>query len=124
MRHKHSQGGTAVIGKPKANRQQPRVERVPVVVVLHRDGFVQVYGPRDEISVKIVAMLDVAPEGEILAEQYAELALPRRLRPVFVPDNLLAIGSLKDCRTPEQEADRQTELHLVRGFAGERNQRE
>ncbi len=107
-------GGTAVIGKPKANQPPPRVERVPVVVAVHPNGFIQVFGPREKLDVRIVNLLAVEPRDEALAEHYAELSLPRRHRAVFLPGGLVAMGNMNDCRTPEQEADRRHDLYIIR----------
>jgi hypothetical protein len=111
-----------VVGRPKQRTAKPRVERVPVVIVLHPDGAVQVYGPRDRLDVQVVNMMDVRPEGEVLAERFAELSLPHRHRAVFLPGGLVAMGSTRDCRTPEQEQERLADLALVRAVMQEARQ--
>jgi hypothetical protein len=97
----------------KASTRRPRVQRVPVLVVLHPDGWIEVYG--DDLDVCIMTKLDGGdiPAVEVMAEQYMDLDLPRRFRPLYFPVKLRATGQCER-RTPAAELQRLRELRLVR----------
>jgi len=90
----------------------------PVVVLLHWDGWVEVYG---HVDARIINVPDVPPAadqlfnpaGEILAEQYVEAELPSRHRKVFMP-GLCAAGSLIETLRPRDIARRQAMVKLLR----------
>ena len=70
----------------QSNQKTPN--RESVLVVIHGDGFVEVFGERT-VDVKI-ARIPHCPGDETLAEDTAELMLPHRFRPVFWPSKLKA----------------------------------
>ena len=104
---------TAIIATATDRPRRPRVRRVPVLVVLHPDGWVEIYG--ENLDVCVVTKLDGGdiPAAEVLAEQYLDLDIPRRFRPLYFPVNLRATGQC-ETRTPEGELRRLRELRFVR----------
>ncbi|HLA86229.1 MAG TPA: hypothetical protein VJL29_15685 [Thermoguttaceae bacterium] len=105
-------------GEPEPAR---RPEAVPVVVELHSDGFVQVFGPR-HVRPVIVDRFDDSGPPEIqadmatLADLYHELELPRLHRLFYWPVHVLAVGMVRR-RTPEGERRRQESLSMIRECA-------
>ena len=72
-----------------------RPKRQAVVVVAHVDGFVEIFANQN-IDVRIVRIpVAHTRAGEILAEQCAELMLPRRYRDLWRRDHLRAVGTAK-----------------------------
>ena len=89
-----------------------RQPRQPVLVVIHSNGFVQVYGDKSLVDVHIGIIPSMtSDEGQILAEQYFELEIPKRHRDVFWPVNLLDTHQVRT-RTPADIAQRETGLAL------------
>lgn len=75
----------------------------PVVVLLHWDGWVEVFG---HVDARILNVPDVPPAadqfynpaGEILAEQYVETQLPVRHRKAFMPGLRTAVSQIETLR--------------------------
>src|SRR5690242_11919628 len=63
-------------------------QRFPVAILLHADGFAQVFAPRDHVDVQfsiVPAVQDVA--NEALALELAERQLPKKFREVITAPN-------------------------------------
>ena len=75
-----------------------RKPRSKVLIILHNDGFVEVFG-RDDIDVRIVNMPAIHPAGEAFAEEYLDLILPRPYKEVHWPGMVRAVGKV-DTVTP------------------------
>lgn len=59
--------------------------REAILVVLHADGWAEVYG-EPHVDVHIAVMPHTTtPEGELAAEEYLDTTLPRRYRDVYWP---------------------------------------
>jgi len=83
--------------------------RHKVLVVLHADGTVEAFADREHIDVKTVVMPH-APGGEILAEEYMELMLPRVYREIYFPLNRRAVDSVRTVlpsQIVQQQLDKQ-----------------
>jgi hypothetical protein len=100
------------------------VSTTPVLVAIHSDGYIEVFGERD-IDVRIVNVPAVGSvRGEILAEEFIELNLPPRHRAVYAPGMIRAAKCGRKV-TPQEIADVRTSLQLLRvmepsNFAGAR----
>ena len=102
---------------PKLNNQtrfyQKLRHREHVLVVLHADGFVEVFTER-HVDVHIAIMPYMSnPEGEILAEEYFEHCLPQRHRDLYWPNRRRAVEQVR-CITPQDHADRQWQQQMLR----------
>lgn len=91
------------------------VLRQPVLVVLHSDGWVEVYGS-PEVDVQMVVKPHCrTAEGGVLAEQYIEQQVPYRHCRLYCPSGptLRAVGL---CRreTPEQLIDAERARQILR----------
>ena len=83
--------------------------RHKVLLVLHADGFIEAYADRDHVDVRTVVMPHV-PGGEILAEEYMELTLPRVYRDIFFPLNRRAVDNVRKLapsQIVQQQLDRE-----------------
>jgi hypothetical protein len=90
--------------------------RKSVLVLLHPDGFVEVYSDKTSVDARILCVPQMSsPAGEILAEQYVETMLTNRYRDVFYPGNRIALGNYTTI-TPELIAKRNDEIRLARMF--------
>jgi len=95
---------TAPLNSTRRERQRP--PRTQVLVVLHSDGYVQLFAP-EQIDAHIAVMPSMnRPEGERLAEDYLAITLPRRFRQVYLPGNIRATGLVETIR-PSDIAHRQ-----------------
>ena len=83
------------------------------LVLLHGDGYVEVYGDRKALDVHVSLMLDGSDETAIAREEYMELTLPRRFQELFWPNKLIRFANLQR-RTAEQELDRLVTLDILR----------
>jgi hypothetical protein len=95
-------------------RRAPR-HRIPVLLVLNSDGYVECYG-EPGLTVHVVHRLDVHSDDEILADDFLTASLPPRFRGLYFPINLRATG-LCGNRTASDEAERRFRLELVRELA-------
>jgi len=110
-------GGSAVLSAPGAPHPAPRSERVLVLIVVHADGYVQVFGERDKVNVHVANALRIEPHEEILAEAFLDCTLPARYRALHLPRNLLAVAHVGDCRTAEAEQRRRWAVDFARACA-------
>ena len=78
-----------------------------VLIVLHPDGFLEVYG--DPVSVRIENVMSVAPEDERWAIELLENSRPWLWKR---PLKFIAYGNANDSRTLLGELKRQQELEL------------
>ena len=95
-------------------RAKPKLKRVGVLVVLHPDGFVEVFGDH-EVRVHTVDALAVHAEEEALADLYLNESLPTWARQLHWPGKLRACGQCKQI-SAEDELRRRHDLHMVRGL--------
>lgn len=96
---------------PGCNSPTPKAARVPVLVVLHSDGYVEVFG--EHLDVHLVQALAAEQPEEVLADEYLDATLPRRFRDLHYPYNLVAAACCER-RTAEDELYRRLALELVR----------
>jgi hypothetical protein len=89
--------------------------RQKCLVVLHADGWVEVYGERS-LSVKIVQRIAVsAAEDADTADQLIDLALPRGWRNLYWPMKLRAAQGV-DRVTAQRKLDALMDLEILRAI--------
>lgn len=87
----------------------------PVLVLLHGDGFVEVYGERN-LRVKIMRVPFTASKaGERLADQVVDQLLPAELRELHFPGKLRAASDNRPLLASEL-VDGQQYLQLLQGL--------
>jgi hypothetical protein len=92
-------------------------EREKILVLLYSDGFVEVYGEK-HIDARIVNVpVASTPAGEILAEEYVELTIPRCYRDIYFPTAKRATELLRPIK-PSDIAFRKWSVELVRQIQG------
>lgn len=93
----------------------PRKSRTPVLVVVHADGYIGIYGRSDEVSVVVRYAPDVetSSRGEIFAEDYIESTLSQTHRDVYYPGSLLTTGQVRSI-LPSEIVRRNDELSISR----------
>ena len=90
--------------------------RTAVIVVLHADGFVEVFSDKQVIDARIICVPAMStPTGEVVAEEYVESILPQRYRDFYYPGNRIAAENWKRI-TPTIIAKRNDELSLLRAL--------
>lgn len=90
----------------------PSGQRVKVLVVLHDDGFVEVFG-RDDVDVKVVNLPSLPVRGEAKAEEWLDLTLPKPYKDVHWPGMSRATGFVQKV-TAFDLAHQQRTLDLIR----------
>ena len=80
-----------------------RPRRHRALVILHSDGWVEVYGRRRFLQVTVANKLHT--EEETLAEEYLDMTLPKGVRQLYAPIRLLAAGQV-DRMTAREELER------------------
>ena len=94
----------------RAVEEQVLSQKKPqVLILLHPDGFLEVYG--DPVSVRIENLLSVAPEDERWAIELLENTRPWLWKR---PLKFIAYGNANDCRTLLGELKRLQELELCK----------
>ena len=97
-----------VTAKPK------RKARTPVLVVLHSDGWVEVFGIRKRINVKVVQRLHITDSSSAIdATIYTDILAGKIHSRVHWPKCLVATGQVERI-TAEQEYERLMDLWLLR----------
>ena len=92
-------------------------EREKILVLLYHDGFVEVYGDK-HIDCRIVNVpVTGLAAGEILAEQFVELTIPRCYRDIYFPTAKRATELLRPARSSDI-AYRKWSVELVRQIQG------
>jgi hypothetical protein len=95
---------------PIISRPKPREK---VLVCLHADGFIEVYG-EPHVDVRIVNVpYSTTPEGAIAGEEFVELTIPRCYREIYFPGMKRATELLRPT-TPEDIAYRKWSVELLR----------
>lgn len=92
-------------GRPK------RTPRAPALLVLHGDGYVELYG--DGLDVLVVHALTVEPFEEATADEILTDSLPLRFRELHYPAKLL-VAAQSERRTPAEELSRRAAVEFVR----------
>ncbi len=88
--------------------------RVPVLIVTHSDGWVEVYGSREDIDALIVQRLTVNHQQDTqLADDYMTLTIPERYLASWNAPGLRAMGQC-EVVTASGELQRLTELGFLR----------
>lgn len=88
-------------------------DSTPVLVVIHSDGYVELYGPRS-IDARIAILPDMnSAKGEILAEEYLDLNLPERHRRLHAP-GMIRTAKLGRKITAHEIANTVGDLALMR----------
>jgi hypothetical protein len=91
-------------------------ERHPVLITIHADGFVEVFGDRNKVTAHTVVVPKMqSSAGESLAEEYIEAVLPRRYRDIYFPGNLLGRDMVTTI-TPGMISNRRWDLAVARGL--------
>ena len=102
---------------PKLNQSptsyHTRPKREAVLIVVHSDGWIQVFAEK-HVDVRIEMLPhSVTPEAEILAEDYLGSSLPKRYRDVYWP-GLQRAADLFRPVLPSDIAQRNWELDLLK----------
>ena len=108
---RRTQPQAAPQAQPAADRPARR-EREKVLVVLHADGYVEVFAGR-HVDVRIAQLLDVHLDDEPLAEEYLEVSVPACYRDLYWPSRLRAMGMVERI-SPQQELDAQRAVAAIR----------
>jgi len=118
QRRKSRLGGTAVFRPAGGKRVGARAaKRSNVLIVLHSDGYAEVYAaPRDAVKVRVVNLLATDRAEEVLAEKYLDIQLGPHWSEIRVPGNLVATGSVGECRSVAAEVDRVRGVGIIRGL--------
>lgn len=99
-------------GSDVAAALRDRFPHSPVVVELHADGFVAVYGETDpqSVSVKVVNRVKTnSNHADRLAEDLVGITLRGKHRAVYFPGNVIATGQV-EAKDPDQIAERMTSV--------------
>ncbi|NOY41266.1 MAG: hypothetical protein GXP26_05460 [Planctomycetes bacterium] len=75
------------------NIAKNRPSRQAVLILSHGDGHIEIFGEKN-IDIYL-ARIPHCPGSEALAEDVAELAIPRRYRDLYRADRLRATGSTR-----------------------------
>jgi hypothetical protein len=89
---------------------------VHVLVVVHPDGYLEVFGNRQRVRARVVNALDVLPGTELVAEECLDAQLPAPYRRLHLPGCLVATGSARNCRSVADELDRLGDLRLLQAL--------
>lgn len=116
---KNKRGKKVVLRTVGAPEPKRRPATVPIIIELHADGWVEVYGPEQVRPIIINRFDDESPPAvsadmATLADFYHELELPRSHRPWYWPVYVLATGMVRR-RTPEGDRRRRENLELIHG---------
>jgi hypothetical protein len=109
---------------PPAPARPPRPPRSKVLVVLHPDGWIEVYGD-DHVDARVVQRLDIGdetPATATLLDEYIIGAVPRCYRSLYFANKLRATGTVEKV-TPEQQLDTIYKLSMLRGLRAMREGR-
>ncbi|MEM1228070.1 MAG: hypothetical protein AAGJ40_20460 [Planctomycetota bacterium] len=74
-----------------------RRPREPVLVVLHHDGFVEVYANNANVTIVVEPHME-SQQGERLARDYLAATLPRLFRSLYWPGKRVATGMVERVR--------------------------
>lgn len=90
-------------------------QRQPVLVLVHSDHFVEVFGPRN-IDVKVLDFPKVNTDSAvILAAQYIDLTIPMNYREIYWPDCRRAMH-MPRVVTPSSIVATQRDIDLLRAI--------
>ena len=109
----YGQAKTTVV-LPSADRLR-RPRPVPVLIVVHPDQFIEVYGP-DGVRPVVVNRLDSCADP-LLVDEYLESQIPRSHRGIHLPEYLKGTGNVER-QTAEDEINRLTRLSLLKRIGG------
>ena len=96
----------------KSDHSRQRVQRTPVLMVLHSDSWIEIYGEHLDVHVA-TKLCCTTPETEILAEEYLYQTMPRRFLELYFSNKLCMCGQCEK-RTAEAELQRRHNLEFVR----------
>ena len=90
-------------------------QREAVLILAHGYGWLEAFAEK-HVDVRIEMVPQVTTQaGEILAEEYVELSLPRRYRDVYWPGNRRAADMMRVVR-PSDIAWREYHVELLRAI--------
>jgi len=92
---------------------RPRPEHV--LIVAHGDGFVEVFAEGHVAAKIVIAPFMASAEGEILAEEFVDLTLPKPYRDLHVPCKRTTFDQVRTI-TPQDIADRDLDLQILRSI--------
>ena len=102
---------------------RPTQQREAVLILAHGDGWIEVFAEKHfDVRIEIVPYMTTEP-GEIQAEEYVELSLPKRYRDVYWPGNRRAADMMRVVR-PTDIVRRDYDLELLRAIQQLGNQQE
>jgi hypothetical protein len=108
---------TANVNQPTKSYHAPpkRQQREPVLVVLHADGWVEVFAER-HVDARIAVMPFMASaEGQIAADQNLEADLPYPFRTLYWPSRRRAADMVRTVR-PSDIARRDWNIEFLRSL--------
>ena len=92
----------------------PQPTRVPVLIVCHPDGFLEVFAEQN-LQVHTATALDVLPCAEALASDYLHETLPAKFRELHFANKLRATANITR-RSAIAERDRRHDLEILRAI--------
>jgi hypothetical protein len=100
---------------PQNTAQASRQPSIPVLVAIHSDGFVEVFGDKQVDAVVVNVPATGSKRGEVLAEEFIELNIPARHRHIYVP-GLVRAAKLGRVVTPDDIHKSQTMIAMLRAL--------
>lgn len=98
-------------------------QREAVLVLAHGDGWLEAFAEKHvDVRIEMVPYM-TTQAGEILAEEYVELSVPKRYRDVYWPNLRRAADMMRVVR-PSDIAWREYDLELLRAIQQLGNQQE
>lgn len=101
------------IGRELLEQLLPKQKREPVLVVIHSDGWVELYAEK-AVDAKIV-LRPCATSDPHLLDQFVEDQLAQRHQDLYYPNKLKAFDLCRKI-TPERLLDSQYELSIIRAI--------
>jgi len=92
-------------------------QREAVLILAHGDGWIEAFAEKHvDVRIEMVPHMTTSA-GEILAEEYVELSLPKRYQDIYWPGNRRAADMMRVVR-PSDIVQRDYELDLLRAIKG------
>lgn len=87
--------------------------RTPVLVVVRAGNWIEVFGPENVYATIVNAPFTGTVAGEVLAEEYLDVTLPRRMAKIYAPGNRRA-ADLARIVTPSDIAAAKLNVAVLR----------
>jgi hypothetical protein len=99
---------------------ESRAKPETVVVVIHADGSVEVFGDKKRVSIDLVHVPNAGQsvEAGLVAEQLVEGRLSPQGRRVYYPGNRLTQGHTKACRRASEVLWASVQLDVISQLEG------